>query len=93
MKFFRGLLYIAPLALLSRAILFAVIAAFTCKAGDYKTYAAEPFRRIHFGEMDNVFIDTVHVWSITVRPGVIVARITESDQMIEIRYPDRLERI
>jgi len=108
MKFFRGLIHGGILAILCWVVLFCVVAAFTCscttryvlvtpqryESSEYYTYAGEPFKRTHFGTaLRDTIVDIVHVNSVTVKPGVVIARIVESDFPIEIRYPDRLEAV
>jgi uncharacterized membrane protein (DUF373 family) len=105
MNFFRGLINMSIIALLCWAVLFAVIAAFTCSCtqyvvvspgryeqNEYFTYAAEPFKRTVFLDLYER-VDTVHVLSVTVKGGVIEARIVESDFPITVKYPDRLEAV
>jgi hypothetical protein len=79
--------------MIKSSLLFILFTAVSFALDDYHTYAAEPFRRVHFGEMDNIFIDTFFVVSLTIKENYIQARVVGSDVPVIIRPPDRLERI
>jgi hypothetical protein len=72
--------------ILSMVILYNMVSA-----SDYTTYAGDKFVYIHYGELDNVFIDTVHVLSITVKDDVLHVRVVGSKIPLIIKHPDKLE--
>jgi hypothetical protein len=60
-------------------------------SGEYTTYAGDKFIYSHYGEMDNVFTDTIRVLSITVREDKLIVRTVGDKNPLIIKQPDRLE--
>lgn len=71
------------------AIVFVAIA----HGAEYTTYAGDKFVYRHYGEMDNIFIDTIRVLSVTVRGDALIVRTVDSEMPLIIKPPDRLEAI